>query len=980
MTHERWQRVKEIFNTALQYSPDERVVFLSSACGDDDTLRREVESLLASHEREGDFMDSPAYEVGAQMLTDDPELAPGQAIGYYEIVSILGKGGMGEVYLAEDTRLRRKVALKFLPREFTMDDERLRRFEQEARAASALNHPNILTIHEVGKADGRRFMVTEFIDGQTLRHRLETRPLTVGETLSVGEQVASALVAAHAGGIVHRDIKPENIMLRHDGIVKVLDFGLAKLIEFKAGRFEDSTQTVVRTSTGKVMGTVNYMSPEQARGLPVDARTDLWSLGAVLYEMVAGRAPFEGPTPNDVIASVLEREPPSLAGLAPQAPEALEWIVTKALTKKQEDRYQTAREILTDLRRVKQRLDAAAAVPSTASPLRESAGNVMEGQESRSGIPKNQRVAFFALALVALLAVSGFAIYKLLTQNASPSPNATGLLRTTQLTTSSGLDLSPTFSPDGSSMAYSSDRSGGFEIYIKSLAPGGREIQLTTDGEQNLEPAWSPDGKVIAYYSWRRGGIWIVPALGGTARQLTEFGSMPAWSHDSTWIAFQSEGMRDLVSSSPAAQPPSTLWVVSSHGGAARQITQVGHPTGGHGAPSWSPDTKRILFSTGLAVWMVSSQGDDLKRVSPDLGMVFGGVYGPDGKNVYYSGWTREFYFGLWQQPISAIGEVIGVPIPMANTGSATAKFLAISADGKNLAYTGVSTTSHLWSIPAIQSSGGTTGSPSRITSGTNLRNALPVFSPDGRKLAFVVWRTGTDGEIWVMDSDGQNAAQLTTDSANHQFPSWFPGGNEIAYSSSVLGTVNIESVIKATSLKTGKDRVIFDVRQPIGFPRLSPDGKFVAFNSNKSGPINIWVGSVETGQLKQLTFDKEMMGFPCWSPDGKLLAFEIKRGDDNHIVVMPSTGGAVTQLTSEPGLSWQYDWSPDGDKIAFAGQRNGLWNIYWVSHTTKEQKQLTHYSSLNEFVHYPAWSPLGNQIVYEKGETTGNLWLTELK
>ncbi|HAF14125.1 MAG TPA: hypothetical protein DCK99_10600, partial [Blastocatellia bacterium] len=261
MTPERWQQVKEIFTSALQHEPVQRSGFLASACGGDESLRQEVESLISSHEKDGSFIDSPAYEAAAEILTTGRELIVGQRVGHYEILSTLGKGGMGEVYLARDTRLDRKVALKFLPPDLIKDDERVRRFAQEARAASSLNHPNILTIHEIGEVGGRRFIATEFVDGETLRERIAGGPMKRTDALNTGEQVASALAEAHAAGIIHRDIKPENIMLRRDGIVKVLDFGLAKLTEQKESAPEDPTRALVKTSAGVVMGTVTYMSP-----------------------------------------------------------------------------------------------------------------------------------------------------------------------------------------------------------------------------------------------------------------------------------------------------------------------------------------------------------------------------------------------------------------------------------------------------------------------------------------------------------------------------------------------------------------------------------------------------------------------------------------------------------------------------------------------------------------------------------------------
>ncbi len=365
MTPGMYEQVNDLFHAALEVEPDERAAFLSQACGGDQELLREVERLLAGHERAGNFLKIPAVEAAAELFVKDQAtslISPliGRQIGHYRIDSLLGKGGMGEVYLARDLQLDRHIAIKFLPAEFTWDQTRVQRFEREARAASALNHPNIITIHEIGQADGLHFIATEFIDGQTLRQRIKQGKLELLEALDIAGQAANALSAAHAAGIVHRDIKPENIMLRLDGFVKVLDFGLAKLIELQPDKKDPFAEylTVISsvTSPGTILGTVSYMSPEQARGLRVDARSDLWSLGVVLYEMLTGRAPFEGDSQTDLLVSILEREPKSLNDSLPGAPSDLDKIVKKALAKDLNARYQTARELTEDLKALKHRL------------------------------------------------------------------------------------------------------------------------------------------------------------------------------------------------------------------------------------------------------------------------------------------------------------------------------------------------------------------------------------------------------------------------------------------------------------------------------------------------------------------------------------------------------------------------------------------------------------------------------------------------
>ncbi|HQR31663.1 MAG TPA: protein kinase [Blastocatellia bacterium] len=351
MTPQKYQRIGELFDEALERPPTDRAEWLREACGTDADLYAAVTDLLAHHQDEEDLLSQPALAiVAAQLAESHPRSILNQQLGHYRILSLLGAGGMGEVYLAEDTRLRRKVALKVLPALIAQDRGRLRRFEQEALAASALNHPNIVTIHEFGAEDQTHFIVTELVEGETLRARLQRAPLALDEALDIALQTAQALVAAHATNIIHRDIKPENVMLRTDGIVKVLDFGLAKLVNFVPLNPEPETRKFGGTLDGTVVGTVAYMSPEQARGNPVDVRTDLFSLGVLLYEMLTRHQPFTGETSNHVIVAILEQEPPPLAQFISGYPAELPRILNKALAKKCEDRYQTARDLLLDLK------------------------------------------------------------------------------------------------------------------------------------------------------------------------------------------------------------------------------------------------------------------------------------------------------------------------------------------------------------------------------------------------------------------------------------------------------------------------------------------------------------------------------------------------------------------------------------------------------------------------------------------------------
>jgi eukaryotic-like serine/threonine-protein kinase len=428
MKRERWAEVEQLYHAALEHEPAARAAFLDAACAGDAELRREVAGLLAYDDPEASFIKAPALQIAARALavqplsesqtkaeTNSPEA---RQLGTYQLLELLGRGGMGEVHLALDTRLRRKVAVKLLPAEFTTQPERVRRFAQEARAASALNHPNIITIYEIGESEATHYIVTEYVEGQTLRQRLAATAhgrLSLAEALEVVVQIAAALSAAHEAGITHRDIKPENVMVRHDGIVKVLDFGLAKLTEPSEPRIDTSVATVagVSTESGIVMGTPRYMSPEQARGEKVDGRTDLFSLGVLLYEMSTGHAPFAGATTSDVIAAILKDEAPPLTAHAPDAPPELERIVSQALRKNRAERYQTAQDLLSDLKQLQRDLEFASEEKKRSGRTR-AAGRTPN---------KGRRAAIIALAGVVLAATAGWFYF-----NRAPVPTNKGTI------------------------------------------------------------------------------------------------------------------------------------------------------------------------------------------------------------------------------------------------------------------------------------------------------------------------------------------------------------------------------------------------------------------------------------------------------------------------------------------------------------------------------------------------------------------------
>jgi Tol biopolymer transport system component len=580
-------------------------------------------------------------------------------------------------------------------------------------------------------------------------------------------------------------------------------------------------------------------------------------------------------------------------------------------------------------------------------------------------------ILLLGISLLALLVVGAY-IFRLI-GNRSRADETPAISRVVQITSWAGLDFYPALSPDGNTVAFSSDRTGSFEIYVKQLAAGAGEVQLTADGGQNFEPAFSSRGDLIAYCSKKRGGIWVIPVTGGNPRQLTEFGSHPAWSPDGAQIAFQSAPAGEIGFNAGNAQPPSTIWLVSAEGGEPRQLTEAGNPAGGHGAPSWSPDGKRVAFDASnfgtYSVWSVSLQGTDVKKTSGQLHAT-DAVYAPDGKSIYFVGDRGS---SIQKVNVSGAGEPIGEPIKVFDASGARIRQISIAANGKRIMYASLSTSSDIWLTPLTLDVDSTNEQPIELTHGRNTRNTLPAFSPDGKRIVYVVYGVGGIWQLWVMDADGNHQNQLAADGT---IPCWFPDGNRVGFISGIDKHPEYWSV----AVEGGKEKKLFDFDESVNFARLSPDGKQVAFNSNRGGTRNIWLASIEGGAPKQLTFDRESAGFPAWSPDGKWLAFQVSHSEGSYIAMIPSAGGEPIRLTFDKGEHFIHDWSPDSEKILLAGQRDDTWNVYWVSRSTKQEKQLTHFTKLNSYVRYPAWSPLNDRIAYEYAETTGNIWMLELK
>jgi eukaryotic-like serine/threonine-protein kinase len=865
MTPDRFRQISELYHSARARDPEQRSDFLEQSCGRDQDLRHEVESLLASEKSAEAFFSSR----GETKRSDKSPSLVGRILDNYKVLSLLGAGGMGEVYLARDARLGREVAIKVLPAGFASLSDR-QRLDREARAASALNHPNILTIYEIKEVDENLFIVAEFVDGQTLRQRLKKDRLKRAEALDVAIQVASALSAAHAAGIVHRDIKPENIMLRRDALVKVLDFGLAKLTDDPQTTTtgpEEVTLQWLTTEPGIVLGTTAYMSPEQARGLEIDARSDIWSMGVVLYEMISGCLPFAGATKSDVIASILQSEPHPLEDDAREPAVELKWILHKALRKEKEERYQTAREFLGDLKDLKQDLDTQSKVSRSfrAEP---------------SGSAKRFQPGILIAVLLGVIVLAGlaFASYKYFARS-RPRP-ALPAANVIPFTTFSGRELQPTFSPDGNQIAFAwnGEKRDNFDIYVKLVNTGTPPLRLTTNPADDLFPAWSPDGRQIAFV--RQTGseinIIVVPALGGPERKLYsgtsaflslyEYGNALSWSPDGKYLAFS--GQR-------SPREPNSIYLLSLDNLETRQLTQP--PAGflGDSTPAFSPDGKVLAFVRGASsrdveIYVMPATGGDPKRLTFDNRSGRSLAWTADGHDIVFSLW---FYgnLRLWRVPASG-----GTPEQLA-VGGEGGSTLAISRPGDRLAYSQESRDTDIWRVE-ITGSGGTRN-PTRLISSTR-PDYGPQYSPDAKRIAFTSGRSGNN-EIWVCDADGQNPVQLTS----------FGGPD-------------------------------------VGSPRWSPDGRQIAFDSVAAGNRDIFVVGAEEGKSRRLTEDSSDEVRPSWSRDGAWIYFGSNRTGDWQIWKAPAQGGKAIQVTQQGGreafesVDGKYVYYSRGFGIA------GIWKV----------------------------------------------------
>jgi Tol biopolymer transport system component/tRNA A-37 threonylcarbamoyl transferase component Bud32 len=919
-------------------------------------------------------------------------LEAGTRVGKYEIRELLGAGGMGEVYRALDTELGRAVALKFLPAEMAADPKRMQRFEQEARAASALNHPNIVTVHDIGQtSDGRRFFATELVDGVTLRERVKAQGLKLGEALDIVAQVAAALVEAHGRRIVHRDIKPENVMLRGDGYVKVLDFGLAKLTGSPAGGVdtEAATRALVATDAGAVMGTVSYMSPEQSRGEEVDARTDVWSLGVVLYELLTGHLPFRGKSANHTLVAIQDEEPPPLSAYLPEAPDLLQEVVSDALSKDREARL-TARQMLAKLQRLKRRVDAGAHLDHSVAPNASVPSGELSGRATASSPPGvtasgahatltaagaagTQTTAagegarafggvrvWLACALgVVVLAGLAFAAYKFVSRRQTAPPDARASMKIKTLT-DTGKATGAVISPDGRLVAYVFADAGRRSIHLRQVVePSDKEIVPPAPDQFYFGLAFSPDGNYLYYLSSTSGALlkdlYRVPLLGGATRRL---------SHDvDSAVAFSPDGRQFAFMRLNGKTKDSAIIISDASGTGERQL--VSHKT-----PevvrdlAWSPDGQTIAY-------VVSGRDKDGYYTHVGEARV------SDGRETPISSARWRYIGGLaWLPDRSALviaardrASAPGTPAQIwevAYPGGEARRLtndlnhyesLSLTGDGKTLVATRGEQRSNVWVAP-----GGDFARARQITNGRENGNSGLAWTPDGR----LVYTSRSSGyfDIWVMNADGGAPRQLTFGTDANSYPSVSPDGRYIVFETNRgvgwgVWRMNADGGgLKELTRNTGE----------FSLPQVPPDGQWVFYSSpDTSGKRVMWRVPIDGGAPEQLTQKDASPAF--LSPDGKLMFYFYRETPDAppKIEVAPATGGPPVQILDLPGGAGNLSWSPDGRAIILSRDTDNVSNLWALPLDGGKLRQLTDWKS--DRIFWAAWSRDGRQLAVARGD-----------
>ena len=879
----------------------------------------------------------------------------GQTISHYRIIEKLGEGGMGVVYKARDTRLDRFVAIKVLPAEKVADPERKQRFVQEAKAASSLNHPNIITIYDIGQAEGVDFISMECVVGKTLDRLIPQRGMRLNEALKCAVQIADALARAHSAGIVHRDLKPGNIMVNEHGLVKVLDFGLAKLTESTPVGEDESTRTIrPTTEEGKIVGTVAYMSPEQAEGKKVDARSDIFSFGSVLYEMVTGGKAFHGDTKASTLAAILKENARPASQLVDGLPREVERLISRCLRKEVNQRSQHMDDIKLALEELKEESDSG--VLGTAAVT----------------TPKPRRRLVWALCVAAPLVLATVGVWLVRSKNEVPEVP----LVVVPLTSYPGNEDGPSFSPDGTQVAFAwnGEKQDNWDIYVKQI---GVEppYRLTNDPATDYNPAWSPDGRLIAFLRYLPPGktaIMVIPQRGGSERILAEinvslqggaFGPSLSlsWTPDSKWL---------VGPASTTGQHGVGLHLYSVETGEQRPLTDPPIEENGDTAPSVSPDGRILVFSRvspdfyNRTLWLLhlgegyQPLGKEEKVQTSNMTNV-GAAWLPDGSEFVF-GSGQEPDLGLWRIAVSS-----GAIPRRINLNASNASAPAISRLGRRLAFETERFDLNIWRID-LKGRGQKPGLPYRFIASTQLQK-YPAYSPDGRRIAFMSERSGTD-EIWICDSDGSKTAQLTSLGGSGIYgPSWSPDSQNIALTVAQKG---MKEDIYVVSVNGGVPRRMTTDPAEDKWPYWSHDGKWIYFSSTRTGREEIWKMPSNGGEALQIT--RNSGDTPQESADGKYLYY--MKGWPEAVSVWRASVDGNQEAKVLDSVHSEGQWTVGKEGIYFfrTPDKMGHSDICFYEFATGQiRKVLTIQRLVDTHI---AVSPDGGAILYPQSDESGSV------
>ena len=887
MTPERMQQIEAIFHDACHLAPGERAAFLDQACAGDQALRREVELLLASDEQAATLIETPAIELAAPLFAESkPPSLTGQSISHYQIISLLGKGGMGEVYQARDTKLDRTVALKILPVEVSADAERMRRFVREAKAASALNHPHVATIYEIGEADGVSFIAMEYIEGQTLAAKINGTPLAISEIIAIGCQIADALDAAHSKGITHRDIKPANVMLNERGQVKVLDFGLAKIAQPQS--IDCNISTLAKTQSGAVMGTPQYMSPEQVRGQEADHRSDIFALGLILYEMLSGRRAFAGDTAAEVMSGILNEEPPELSGTNKQISPPLARIVRRCLEKKPERRFQSASDLGFALEALSSSSPASGANQSEPVPPDSAV------MTKRSGW--RERLAW----LVATVAVFAFVLAWIYFSR-SPAAN----LRATRLAIPLPEKISEvsdvSISPDGQYVAFLAlDANGLPRLWLRPLNATEAKPLAGTEGAGNTH-FWSPDSRFIAFVAGNT--LKKVSLTNGASRVICQFNDIirgGTWNREGViLIGTMGRGLFRVTEREKSASVATAL-----------DLTRL---ESAHRYPQFLPDGQHFLYrvtatrTETAGTYVGTLGGTEKKRLLDGESNAF---YATPGWLLFVRGGELMAQrFDADQLQLSSEPVRLGAQARNLNN----IRSLAASDNG-TLAYD-TNTTPTGKQLAWFDRSGKQIEILPEVVS-TNLPTSL---SPDEKKLAII---TPPGQIISILDLTTKTKARFTFSNNPNNEPLWSPDGSQLIWRS----YRNVWQVFQKATNGAGDEMLLFQSERPFDLTDWSADGRYLCYDARDvKGNLDLWAMPLFGERQPQQIFKSEANELHGrFSPDCKWLAYtsDESGGYEIYVRTFPDTGGKW-QVSPQGGT--QPRWRHDGKELFYTSMDRKL-------------------------------------------------------